>query len=152
SIESVKKGAAALRQGVALQFAGWMQAVLWNSLGRHQEAATAAQQASNDDPQELFVSEWATAELLEAASRTGDTKLAHVALERMLAATELSSTDSARGIAARSRALVSEGAEAEDEYRAAIDHLSRSLLRPDLARAHLLYGEWLRREGRRVDA
>ena len=151
-IESVKKGAVVLRQGVALQFAEWMHAVLCNSLGRHQEAVTAAQQASNDDPEELFVSTWATAELVEAASRTGNTKLAHVALERMLAATEFSSTDSARGIAARCRALVAEGAEAEGEYRAAIDHLGRSLLRPDLARAHLLYGEWLRREGRRTDA
>jgi ATP/maltotriose-dependent transcriptional regulator MalT len=61
-------------------------------------------------------------------------------------------TDSARGIAARCRALLADGEAAEDEYRAAIDHLSRSRLRPDLARAYLLYGEWLRREGRRIDA
>jgi DNA-binding CsgD family transcriptional regulator len=151
-IEAVKKEAATLRQGVALQFAEWMDAVLCNSLGRYQEAATVAQQAINDAPEELSLSAWATAELLEAASRTDNMELARVALERMLAATEFSSTDSARGIAARSRALVAEGVEAEDEYRAAIDLLSRSRLRPDLARAHLLYGEWLRREGRRVDA
>ena len=98
------------------------------------------------------MSAWATAELLEAASRTGNTAVARVALERILAATEFSSTDSARGIAARSRALAAEGAEADAQYRAAIDHLSGSLLRPDLARTHLLYGEWLRREGRRTDA
>jgi ATP/maltotriose-dependent transcriptional regulator MalT len=151
-IGSVRKEATDLGQEVGLQFAEWMYATLCNSLGRYQEAAAAAQQASNDDPEQQFVSAWATAELLEAASRTGNGELTRVALERMLEATEFSSTDSARGIAARSRALVAEGAEAEDEYRAAIDHLSRSRLRPELARAHLLYGEWLRREGRRIDA
>jgi DNA-binding CsgD family transcriptional regulator len=150
-IESVRKEATDLGQEAGLQFAAWMYATLCNSLGRYQDAA-AAQQASNDHPEQQFVSAWATAELLEAASRTGNGELTRVALERMLAATEFSSTDSARGIAARSRALVAEGAEAEDEYRAAIDHLSRSRLRPELARAHLLYGEWLRREGRRIDA
>jgi tetratricopeptide (TPR) repeat protein len=151
-IESVRTGAAALRQGVALQLAEWMFAILCNSLGRYQEALTAAQQASNDNPEDLFGSAWSTPELLEAANRTGNAELARVALERILAVTEFSSTDSARGIAARSRALVAEGAEAEHEYRAAIDHLTRSRLRPDLARTYLLYGEWLRREGRRTDA
>jgi DNA-binding CsgD family transcriptional regulator len=151
-IESVREGAAALRQGVALQIAEWTYAILCNSLGRHQEAATAAEQASSDYPVDVAVSAWATAELLEAASRTGNTAVARVALERILAATEFSSTESARGIAARSRALAAEGAEADAQYRAAIDHLSGSLLRPDLARTHLLYGEWLRREGRRTDA
>ena len=115
-------------------------------------ALTAALQASTDDPVELLWSPWATAELLEGASRTGNTELARCALERILAATEPSGRESALGIAARCRALVADGAEAEAQYRAAIDHLSRSLLRPDLARAHLLYGEWLRRQGRRVDA
>ena len=151
-IESARKGAAALRLGVGVRLAEWTYAILCNSLGRYQEAVAAAQQVSSDDPGELFVSAWATAELVEAATRTGDKELARVALDRMVAATEFSSTNSARGIAARSRALVAEGAEAEAEYRAAIDHLSRSRLRPDLARTHLLYGEWLRREGRRTDA
>jgi ATP/maltotriose-dependent transcriptional regulator MalT len=98
------------------------------------------------------VSAWATVELLEAAVRTANVDLAHDALGRIVAATEFCDTESARGIAARSRALVAQGAEAEAEYGAAIDHLSRTRLRPDLARAHLLYGEWLRREGRRSDA
>jgi ATP/maltotriose-dependent transcriptional regulator MalT len=129
-----------------------MYAILCNSLGRYQEAATAAQQASNNDPLDVDVGMLATAELLEATTRTGDRELTRVALERMLAATEFAGTDSARGIAARSRALIAEGAEAENEYHAAIDHLSRTRLRPDLARTHLLYGEWLRREGRRIDA
>ena len=151
-IESARNVAAALRQGIVLQLADWMDAILCNSLGRYQEAVTAAQRASSDDPADVIMSPLATAELLEAATRTGDTALARVALDRMLAATEFSPTDSAQGIAARSRALVAEGAEAEDQYLAAIDHLSRSRLRPDLARTHLLYGEWLRREGRRSDA
>jgi DNA-binding CsgD family transcriptional regulator len=151
-IDSARNEAATLRHGAALELAEWMYAILCNSLGRYQEAATAAQQASNNDPLDVAVSALATAELLEAATRTGERELARVALDRMLAATEFSSTDSARGIAARSRALVAEGAQAEDQYRAAIDSLSRSRLRPELARTHLLYGEWLRREGRRIDA
>ena len=151
-IESLRKEASDLGQGIALQFADFMYATLCNSLGRYQEALAAALQASNDDPVGMLVGPWATVELVEAASRTGDTELARAALERILAATEISSTESALGIAARCQALVAKGAEAEHHYRAAIDHLSRSRLRPDLARAHLLYGEWLRREGRRVDA
>jgi DNA-binding CsgD family transcriptional regulator len=151
-IDSVRNEAIALRQGVALQFAEWMHAILCNSLQQYEEAVIAAQQASNDDREELIVGAWATAELVEAASRIGDTQLARVALRRILSATEFSSTDSARGIAARCRALLAESAKAEDEYRTAVEHLSRSHLRPDLARAHLLYGEWLRREGRRTDA
>jgi ATP/maltotriose-dependent transcriptional regulator MalT len=152
SIESVRAGGSALRQGVALQIAEWTYAILCNSLGRHEEAITAAQPASDDYPVEVAVSAWATVELLEAAVRTANVDLAHDALGRIVAATEFCDTESARGIAARSRALVAQGDEAEAEYRAAIDHLSRSRLRPDLARAHLLYGEWLRREGRRSDA
>ena len=91
-------------------------------------------------------------ELLEAATRSDNPELAELALERIVAATSFARTDSAQGILARSRALVSEGASAERLYDEAIERLGRSLLRPELARAHLLYGEWLRREGRRVDA
>ena len=96
---------------------------------------------------------WALPELVEAAARAGDAELAREALER------LARDDAARpapiwalGIEARSRALLSDGAAAERLYREAIDRLGRTRLRPELARAHLLYGEWLRREGRRVDA
>ena len=91
-------------------------------------------------------------ELLEAATRSGNPELAGVALERIVAATAFTSSDSALGINARSRALVSAGETAEGLYQEAIERLSRTLLRPELARAHLLYGEWLRREHRRVDA
>jgi DNA-binding CsgD family transcriptional regulator len=91
-------------------------------------------------------------ELIEAATRTGKSALAEEAMGRLSAMTATEGADWAAGLDARCRALVSERAEAEPWYRTAIDRLSRTPLRPDLARAHLLYGEWLRRENRRVDA
>ena len=91
-------------------------------------------------------------ELIEAATRTGNSALAEHAMGRLSAMTAIDGSDWAAGLDARCRALVSERAEAEPCYIAAIDRLRRTPLRPDLARAHLLYGEWLRREGRRVDA
>jgi DNA-binding CsgD family transcriptional regulator len=122
-----------------------------NGFGRYQEALAAAIEASDDTP-ELFVASWALPELIEAASRSGRRELAAGALERLEEQTRTSRTDWALGIRARSRALLSEGDEAERLYREAIDHLGRTQLRPELARSHLLYGEWLRRENRRVDA
>jgi DNA-binding CsgD family transcriptional regulator len=98
------------------------------------------------------VSVWALPELVEAAARVGDVELARGALERLAETTQPAGTDFALGIEARCRALLSDGATAEELYREAIDRLRRTQLRPELARAHLLYGEWLRREGRRVDA
>jgi DNA-binding CsgD family transcriptional regulator len=95
---------------------------------------------------------WALPELVEAAARAGDAELACDALERLAETTQPCGTDFALGIEARCRALVSDGADAEELYREAIERLSRTRLRPELARAHLLYGEWLRRENRRVDA
>ena len=95
---------------------------------------------------------WALPELIEAASRTGQTRQAAGALGRLAEATSVGQTDWGLGIYARCRALLSEGEDAEDSYREAIERLSRTRLRPELARAHLLYGEWLRREGRRADA
>jgi DNA-binding CsgD family transcriptional regulator len=138
-------------QGTAVQYARWARSVLLNGLGRYPEAAAAAEQASDDTP-ELFVSVWAATELLEAATRSDNPKLAETALERVVAATAIAPTDWALGIQARSRALVSEGDAAERSYREAIERLARTRLRPELARAHLLYGEWLRRGNRRVDA
>jgi DNA-binding CsgD family transcriptional regulator len=125
--------------------------VLLNGLGRYREAIACAQEASDDTP-ELFVSVWATVELLEAATRCDEAELARDALERIIAATAVAPTDWALGIAARCRALLSEGDAADGLYREAIERLGRTRLRPELARAHLLYGEWLRRENRRVDA
>jgi DNA-binding CsgD family transcriptional regulator len=134
-----------------VQLADWMLALLCNGLGRYDEALAAAQQASNDNPGAIL-SDWATAELLEAATRCDNPAVAQVALDRIVAATALAQTDSARGIEARCRALMSEGTTAERWYRVSIERLGRGRLRPELARAHLLYGEWLRREGRRADA
>ena len=98
------------------------------------------------------MSVWALPELVEAATRAGDAELARDALERLAETTQPAGTDFALGIEARCRALLSDGAAADDLYREAIERLGRTRLRPELARAHLLYGEWLRREGRRVDA
>jgi DNA-binding CsgD family transcriptional regulator len=95
---------------------------------------------------------WALPELVEAAARTGDIQLATDAAERLAEFTRAGATDFGLGIHARSRALVSGSPAAEDLYREAIDRLGRTQLRPELARAHLLYGEWLRRQSRRVDA
>ena len=95
---------------------------------------------------------WVLPDLVEAAGRLGDTELARDALERLAKTTQPSGTDFALGIEARCRALLSDGKAADELYREAIERLGRTRLRPELARAHLLYGEWLRRENRRVDA
>jgi DNA-binding CsgD family transcriptional regulator len=95
---------------------------------------------------------WALPELIEAAARSGNQQLAGDALKQLAETTQVSGTDFGLGIEARSRALVTEGQAADDLYREAIDRLGRTWLRPELARAHLLYGEWLRRENRRTDA
>jgi DNA-binding CsgD family transcriptional regulator len=138
-------------QGTAVQYAHWARSLLLNGLGRYHEALAAAEEASRDTP-ELFVSVWADLELLEAATRSHEPERARSALERIIAATSVASTDWAAGIAARSRALQSDGEEAERQYREAVTRLDRTRLRPELARTHLLFGEWLRRENRRVDA
>jgi DNA-binding CsgD family transcriptional regulator len=150
-IEAVFAAATAGGQGVAVTYTRWVTAILCNGLGRYAEAETAAQHASQDMP-ETFFSPWALPELIEAASRTGNTELAASAAGQLAEATQSAGTDWAAGIEARCRALVSEGQSAEDRYREAIERLGRTRLRPELARAHLLYGEWLRRENRRIDA
>jgi DNA-binding CsgD family transcriptional regulator len=150
-IDATIRDATAGGQGTAVQYAHWARSILLNGLGRYEEALAAAQDASDDTP-ELFVSVWALSELIEAAARTEDTPRARNALERLAEATRARETDWGLGIAARSRALLSEGKTAKRLYLEAIDRLGRTRLRPELARAHLLYGEWLRREGRRADA
>jgi ATP/maltotriose-dependent transcriptional regulator MalT len=143
--------ASAAGQGVGIQVCQWISGVLYNGLGRYEQALPGAQRASEEAP-ELFLSTWALPELIEAATRTGKTQLAGDALERLAEATSIGDNDWGLGVLARSRALLSEGEDAEGSYREAIERLSRTLVRPELARAHLLYGEWLRREGRRADA
>jgi DNA-binding CsgD family transcriptional regulator len=150
-IEATIQQGTAGGQGIAVMVAYWAAAVLYNGLARYQEAASAAREVTENaiDPWESM---WALPELVEAAARVGDSKLAREALERLAETTQPAGTDFGLGIEARSRALLSDGATAEERYREAIDRLRRTKLSPELARAHLLYGEWLRREGRRVDA
>jgi DNA-binding CsgD family transcriptional regulator len=142
--------AAARGQGISTS-RHWATAVLLNGLGRYEEATQAAGRAASD-PVTRRPAMFALPELVEAAARSGDTEVGRDALERLARTTQPCDTDFARGIEARCRALLSDGAAAEQHHREAIEQLSRTRLRPDLARARLLYGEWLRREGRRLDA
>jgi len=150
-IEATIAEATAGGQGIAVAYAHWVAAILANGLGRYEEALAAATAAS-EDTSTVYMSMWALPELVEAAARCGNTDLASRALGRLADRTQAGGTDFGLGILARSRALLSEGRVAEERYREAIDRLGRTRLRPELARAHLLYGEWLRRENRRVDA
>jgi ATP/maltotriose-dependent transcriptional regulator MalT len=138
-------------EGTGITFAEWANAVLNNGLGRYDKAAAAALHACDYDD-DLGSLIWTMPELVEAAVRTGMTDAAARAGERIEEITSACDTDWARGIRARSRALLSEGETAERLYRESIRRLSSTRLRVDLARAHLLYGEWLRRERRRGDA
>jgi len=150
-IEATIAAATAAGQGIAVAYAHWAAAIAANGLGRYEEALAAATAAS-EDTSAAYPSMWALPELIEAAVRCGNTDLARKGLDRLAGHTRAGGTDFGLGIQARSRALVSEGETAEGLYREAIDRLGRTKLRPELARAHLLYGEWLRREHRRVDA
>jgi len=122
-----------------------------NGLGRYEDALVPAR-AAGDCPQELAAANWGLVELIEAAARSGATDVTADALERLSEMTQASGTDWALGVESRSRALLSEGDAAERLYREAIERLGRTGVRAELARARLLYGEWLRREGRRLDA
>jgi DNA-binding CsgD family transcriptional regulator len=154
-IAAAVEHAKARGQGTAAIHAHWAAAVLYNGLARYEEAKSAARQATTTTPGSSLpaLSDiWALPELVEAAARAGDAQLAGSALERLEETTLPCGNDLALGIEARCRALQRDGAAAEELYREALDRLSRTQLRPELARAHLVYGEWLRREGRRVDA
>jgi len=149
-IAAVAERAGPGEQGQAATIGQWAAAVLYNGLARYEKAVLAARRAASEVLYPWTM--WALPELVEAAARTGDAELARDALERLAEATQPCGTDFALGIEARCRALLSDGASADDLYREAVDRLSRTRLRPELARAHLLYGEWLRRAARRVDA
>src|SRR5262249_30347372 len=149
-LPNVEHETIARREGVVLTFSEHARAVLHNGLAQYDVALAAAQQASERD--ELSVSGWALAEVVEAAARSGRAELAAQALERLQRRTQAAGTEWALGLEARSRALLSDGAVAEDLYREAIERLARCRLALELARAHVLYGEWLRRERRRLDA
>jgi ATP/maltotriose-dependent transcriptional regulator MalT len=138
-------------EGMGLTLVDHATAVLYNGLGRYEDACEAAHHGALH-PQELAFSTWSLVQLVEAAARSDQPERARDAFARLARTTGPSGTHWARGIEARSRALVSNGDMAEERYRDAVRHLSRTRLRGELARAHLLYGEWLRREGRRIDA
>jgi DNA-binding CsgD family transcriptional regulator len=149
-IDSTIRDATPDGQGTAVQFAHYANAVVMNGLGRYEEALASATEASEDTP-ELVVARWALSELVEAATRTRSTEIAEGALARLAEHADGTDSEWALGMLARGRALLSNG-DAEPLYREAIERLGRTRLRPELARARLLYGEWLRRENRRVDA
>ena len=138
-------------EGEGLTYIHWLTALLNNSLGRYEVALAAAERAA-EDSRAVWFSTWGLVELIEAASRNLRDERAADALERLSETTAASGTDWALGIEARSRALLSEGDLAENHYRQAVELLGRTRVRVELARAHLLYGEWLRRERRRLDA
>jgi DNA-binding CsgD family transcriptional regulator len=144
--ELVRRG-----DGQGLRFMQWVTAVLHNGLGRYEEALAASEQAL-EDTYASWWRDWGLIELIEAAARSGKPELAVDALGRLSQATAASGTDWALGIEARSRALLTEGDAAEPLYRQAIEALGRTRVRVELARARLLYGEWLRRERRGLDA
>ena len=149
-IEASREDAAGRGEGRAITLAEYATAVLYNGLGRYGEALAAAQRASEHDDLGLFG--WTLIELVEAAARDREPQLAADALELLSERTGLTGTDWALGIEARSRALLDEGQGAEDLYLEATERLGRCRIKVHLARAHLLYGEWLRRQNRRIDA
>ena len=146
---AIEEGTAA-GQGVAVTYAHWVAAILYSGLGRDPEALAAARQAS--EHKHPYVSAWALPELITAAVQAGDLRTADEALGLLAERTRAGGTEEGRGVEARCRALLSEGKTADECYREAVGRLSRTGFRPELARAHLLYGEWLRREDRRPDA
>jgi DNA-binding CsgD family transcriptional regulator len=149
-IEAITRELVRRGEGQGLDFIHWVTAVLYNGLGRYEEALAAARrhaEGSVEVPVELV-----ELELIEAAARRGEAELAADALARLSEIAAASGTDWALGVEARSRALLTGGEAAEPLYREAIERLGRTRVRVEFARAHLLYGEWLRRERRRLDA
>jgi DNA-binding CsgD family transcriptional regulator len=149
-IEASEAAAIARSEGVVLTFGEHARALLYNGLGQHAAALEPARSASERD--ELMLSVWALPELVEAAARCGRLDLATGAVQRLAERTRAAGTDLALGIEARARALVCERTLAQELHVEAVDRLGRCRFALDLARAHLLYGEWLRREQRRIDA
>jgi DNA-binding CsgD family transcriptional regulator len=150
-IRTMAAEATARGEGIGLTVAQAAAAMLANGLGRH-EAAVAEAQLAGEFTRELAAPNWGLTELVEAASRVGNEKLAAEAYSCLSQMTSASGTEWALGIQARSRALLGDDDSAEPFYREGIDRLGRTLVRAELARAKLLYGEWLRRRGRSLDA
>lgn len=154
-IEACTRNAEVSGDSVVIPLVEYAEALLFNGLGRYETAASVAQGAFGD---EVDFSKWMLLvsplcpELIEACARSGREDLARGALGWLSERTQASGTDWGLGVEARCRALLTEGPEAEHLYREAIERLARSRMRTDLGRAHLLYGEWLRRQRRRTDA
>jgi DNA-binding CsgD family transcriptional regulator len=149
-IDEVEREATARGEGLVLTFAEHARAVLYNGLGKYAAALENARRACAQD--ELHAAVWSLPELVEAAVRIGEHEVAADALEQLRRRTQVAGTEWALGIEARCAALLSDDAIAEGLYREAIERLGHCRVALDLARAHLLYGEWLRRRARRVDA
>jgi DNA-binding CsgD family transcriptional regulator len=149
-MEASRRAVVARGEGIGVTFIEWLTAVLYNGLGRFADALAAAGPAS-EHPEELQSPLWLP-ELVEAAVRSGKPEVAAGALQELSEMTAIIGTDWALGVEARSRALVSDSDAAESLYREAIEHLTRTVASVELARAHLLYGEWLSRESRGADA
>ena len=150
-IEATIEQVVPVGQGLGVTSTKWAAAVLYNGLGRYEDALAAAEQAPGP-PLAMGWAHWTLVELIEAAARTGEREAAADALDALTQTTRPSGTDWALGVEARSRALLCDGEEAERLYREATGRLARTGVRAELARAHLVYGEWLRRERRRLDA
>jgi DNA-binding CsgD family transcriptional regulator len=150
-IQDTLNAATALGQGVGLNMMYSARAALYNGMGRYEDALVAAQEAATD-PLELGPTKWALAELVEAGARSGNSHVAASAFEQLSAMTRASGTELALGIEAARGALLGNDHSAEQLYLEALDRLGHTRIRIEFARAQLLYGEWLRREGRRVDA
>jgi len=150
SCEAAEQDAYERADGSLYATASYSAALLGNGRRRYEVALTAAQDAAQFD--EPGLCGWALVELIEAAARRARLDVASCALERLSARTRLVRTDWAAGTEARCRAVLSAGSAAEDLYVEAIERLKRSRIKTELARSQLLYGEWLRRQGRRIDA
>ena len=150
-VDAGLKGVTARGEGGGLTTMEWACAVLYNGVGRYEDALLSAERAAGQ-PAELGLASWALPELVEAAARSGRPERGCGALARLSDMAQATATDWALGLEARSRALLSEDGAADEHYRAAIAHLERTPVRVELGRAHLLYGEWLRRARRRSHA
>jgi DNA-binding CsgD family transcriptional regulator len=149
-IQSTIGDAEARGEGIALTIAEFLSGCLYNGLGRYEAALAAVAPAECVHAEGPAI--WALTELVEAAVRSGQPERARRAFERVVQTTRAAGTDWALGIEARLRALLSDGDDADRLYLEAISRLSRTRIRVQLARTHLLYGEWLRRERRRLEA
>ena len=151
AVQTTIDGATSRGEGFDFTVAMYAKSILHNGLGQYAEALDAAAAGAQYD--DVGMCGYVLVELVEAAARCGESGIAADALRRLVERTEVSGTETALGVAARSRALLADGPAAADaDYQSAIARLQNSPAVVYLARTHLVYGEWLRREKRRADA